>query len=119
VSRRALIASMGAVALLACAPMLANIGPVSGATISSLDGTPTRVDLLARQFLPARTPPDPGFANYCYLVFTDRAKATAVARKVAASAFLDLFSDVVEASQTVSREHMAGRCETVARRRAS
>ncbi|HUL58152.1 MAG TPA: hypothetical protein VLU43_02705 [Anaeromyxobacteraceae bacterium] len=84
-----------------------DVGPMTGAPVHGLDGTRTRVDLLARQFLPSGAQAPPGYATYCYLVFGDRANDTAAARKAAASAYLDLFSDVVDASRTTRPEHMA------------
>jgi hypothetical protein len=98
-----------ALALTACvgAPVVPGDGDVAGAPIASLDGTPARIDLLARQFLPAGKRPTAGYAEYCYLVFADQAKASSDARKAAAAAYLDLFSDVVEASKSASPEHMA------------
>jgi hypothetical protein len=108
-TRAAPVSLCAAILLAACvrAPIAPAGGAVSGAPVFSLDGKPVRVDLLARQFLPAGTAAPSGYAAYCYLVFSDRAKDTIAARKAAAEAYLGLFSDVVEASRSASPEHMA------------
>jgi hypothetical protein len=73
----------------------------------SFDGTPSRVDLLARGFLAQGKQARPGFAYYGYLIFADRAAASLPARRAAAIAYLRLLDDVKDAPRRVEVERLA------------
>lgn len=76
-------------------------GAVSGAPTHSLDGGVSRVALLARQLVAGAELPAGSYGFYCYLLFADKSKQGAPARRAAAAAYLRLYTDVVEASRNV------------------
>jgi len=83
-------------------------GGCLGSPQLGLDGSPQRVDLLARAFLADSDSAEPGFAYYAYVVFAVRDQSTATARRQVALSYLDMFTDVSGVSAAlVQRKDLA------------
>ncbi len=83
--------------------------PLESVEIPGKSKPPARVDLLARQFLVRLEAPPSGYAYYCSLLFADKSEGRANSRRLAASAYLRLLSDVVDVRdlKNVRPENMA------------
>jgi hypothetical protein len=100
------------VACLAPACSVRPVAPAGNALMTAppvrhFDGSPVRVNLLARSFLVRDQKERSGFAYYAYMLFADRSDKTAGARRSAAIAFMRLLEDVHDAPGELKPENMA------------